>query len=484
MSEAAVNSFTGAFVGGRYRLLEQIGRGSVGTVHRARDEFLGRDVAIKLIAPPVLDADDLRRDEDEVKVLARLNHHGLVTLFDAGSDTSDLQGPRLYLVMELVDGPDLRDRLAQGPLPPLDVAQIGYDMAEALGYVHDHGVIHRDVKPANIMMFDYHNDPARVRAKLTDFGIAVMMEAPLAGGAFVGTAAYVSPEQAKGEALGPPSDIYSLGLVLLECLTGVVSYPGEALPSALARLLQGPEIPADLDPLWVRLLTSMTATDPASRPTARETAISLGEITLEEKDRRAFVAGAQADIAAAREAKYVANSATAIKKSVLAAALMAAEAASHARDVKAGAAACAALDMADTAAQTATDIQTRADALAIRVATAASTAADIVSASIASGGEVEGALIALQLAATVDAAAIAIAEETALVAAAVATAVASAATQAALAAAAAAAAFEREVTNAAAAVKRVATTTAHDLALNADAKAVEVAQAAIGPSRL
>jgi serine/threonine protein kinase len=181
VSEAAVNGSTGFFLGGRYRLLEQIGRGSVGTVHRARDEFLGRDVAIKLIAPPVVDADDLRRDEDEVKVLARLNHHGLVTLFDAGSDTSDAQAPRLYLVMELVDGPDLRDRLAQGPLPPLDVSQIGYDMAKALGYVHDHGVIHRDVKPANIMMFDYHNDAARVRAKLTDFGIAVMMEAPAAG---------------------------------------------------------------------------------------------------------------------------------------------------------------------------------------------------------------------------------------------------------------------------------------------------------------
>lgn len=287
VSEAAAKGSTGVFLAGRYRLLEQIGRGSVGTVHRARDEFLERDVAIKLIAPPVVDADDLRRDEEEVKVLARLNHHGLVTLFDAGSDTSDLQGPRLYLVMELVDGPDLRDRLAQGPLPSLDVAQIGYDMAKALGYVHDHGVIHRDVKPANIMMFDYHNDAARVRAKLTDFGIAVMMEAPVAGGAFVGTAAYVSPEQAKGLALGPPSDIYSLGLVLLECLTGVVSYPGEPLPSALARLLQSPDIPADLDPQWVRLLTSMTATDPAARPSARETAISLGEITLAEKDRQA-----------------------------------------------------------------------------------------------------------------------------------------------------------------------------------------------------
>ena len=200
-------------------------------------------------------------------------------------------------------------------------------------------------------------------------------------------------------------------------------------------------------------------------------------------ETKAFVAGAQVEIAAAREAKYVAKSAAATKRSVVAAALMTAEAASHARDVKAGAAACAALNMADTAAQTASGIQTRADALAMRVATAASKAADTVSASVVSGTEEEGALIALQLAATVDAAAIATAEETALAAAAVATAVASAATQAALAASAAAAAFEREVTNAAAAVQRVAITTARDLALNTDAKAVEVALAARGPSR-
>lgn len=284
MSEASVTGFGGARLGGRYRLLDEIGRGSMGTVHRARDEFLGRDVAVKLIEPPVVDAEALRRDEDEVKVLARLNHHGLVTLFDAGSDLSDAQRPRIYLVMELIDGPDLRDRLGQGSLSSADVAQIGYDLAMALGYVHDHGVVHRDVKPANIMMFDYGHDAARVRAKLTDFGIAMLMEAPLGGdGSFIGTAAYVSPEQAKGEPLGPASDIYSLGLVLLECLTGMRSFPGDPLPSALARLLRAPDIPADLDPQWLRLLAAMTATDPAARPTAREAATALAEITIAEK---------------------------------------------------------------------------------------------------------------------------------------------------------------------------------------------------------
>lgn len=289
MSEVSVRGLTSALLGGRYRLLDEIGRGSVGTVHRARDEFLERDVAVKVIEPPMVEPEDLRRDEDEVKLLARLNHHGLVTLFDAGSDLSDPGRPRIFLVMELIDGPDLRDRLAQGSMPPVDVAQIGYDVATALSYVHDNGVIHRDVKPANIMMFDYGTDATRVRAKLTDFGIAVLTEAPLRGGSgsFIGTAAYVSPEQAKEEPLGPPSDIYSLGLVLLECLTGVRSFPGDPLTSALARLLNRPEIPKDLDPQWVWLLTAMTATDPTARPSAGEAAIALGEIVVAEKGRLA-----------------------------------------------------------------------------------------------------------------------------------------------------------------------------------------------------
>ena len=259
----------------------------MGTVHRARDEFLGRDVAVKLIETPAVNSDALRRDKDEVKVLARLNHHSLVTLFDAGSDELGPQGPRIFLVMELIEGSDLRDRISKGPISPLDVGQIGYDMAQALDYVHDHGVIHRDVKPANILMFDYRNDADRVRAKLTDFGIAVMTKASLASdGSFVGTAAYVSPEQAKGETVGPPSDIYSLGLVLLECLTGVVSYPGEPLTSALARLLRPPSIPADLDPKWARMLTAMTDSNPDGRPSAAEVATAVEEIIVSEKGPR------------------------------------------------------------------------------------------------------------------------------------------------------------------------------------------------------
>jgi hypothetical protein len=304
--DASANGSGSALLGGRYRLFDEIGRGSVGTVHLARDEFLGRDVAVKLIVPPVVDADDLRRDEDEVKLLARLNHHGLVTLFDAGSDLSDPTRPRLSLVMEFIDGPDLRDRLARGALTSADVAQVGYDLAMALGYVHDHGVIHRDIKPANIMMFDYGHDAARVRAKLTDFGIAVLMEAPLAGGngSFIGTAAYVSPEQAKGEPLSPATDIYSLGLVLLECLTGVRSFPGDPLPSAVGRLLRGPDVPADLGPQWLSLLTAMTTTDPAGRPTAREAAVALGAIATAEKTRMGTASVLPPDEAARLEAVH------------------------------------------------------------------------------------------------------------------------------------------------------------------------------------
>lgn len=281
MVEAATDSTPDISLGGRYRLLERIGQGAKGTVHRARDEFLGRDVAVKLISTDALDEDQQRRDDDEVKVLARLSHHSLISLLDAGSDLSDPASPRVYLVMELVRGLDLRHRLREGTLPLRQLAQIGYDLAEGLDYIHRQSVVHRDIKPANVMLFDYGVDDARLRAKLTDFGIAA-----LAGtkgendSSLTGTVPYMSPEQVRSEPIVPASDVYSLGLVLLQCITREREFPGTAVESAVARLLRDPKIPADLDPHWSALLTAMTSMDPVERPSAREVSMALYELTV------------------------------------------------------------------------------------------------------------------------------------------------------------------------------------------------------------
>lgn len=265
----------GTILGGRYYVVEQIGSGAMANVYRAVDEFLGRDVAVKIVTKPGGN-DAPHDDEAELKVLARLNHHSLVTLLDAGVDRTEPQRPRVYLVMELVEGPDLKRRLMDGPLPPRHAAQIGHDLADALAYIHESGVIHRDVKPGNIMVFDYGHDAARMRAKLTDFGIALLADKPEASdGGFLGTAGYLSPEQARGERVGPASDVYSLGLVLLECLTGQQSFPGDPLQSALARLIEDPSIPASLEPEWQMLLAAMTARNPEDRPSSREVTQAL-----------------------------------------------------------------------------------------------------------------------------------------------------------------------------------------------------------------
>jgi hypothetical protein len=264
-------------LGGRYRVQERIASGSMATVYRASDEYLGRDVAVKIINRPASAAGPVPLD-DEVGILARVSHPGLVTLLDAGVDREGSGGPKVYLVMELVAGPDLRQRLADGPVASRDAALLGHDLADALEYIHRSGVIHRDVKPSNIMLFGYNQGSARMRAKLTDFGIALISEAPQGpdGGVF-GTAAYLSPEQARSEPVGPASDVYSLGLVLLECLTGRLAFPGDPLQSALARLIQDPPIPADLDEFWRTLLGAMTAADPQARPTARDISEALYE---------------------------------------------------------------------------------------------------------------------------------------------------------------------------------------------------------------
>jgi serine/threonine protein kinase len=263
-------------VGGRYRLGEVIGRGGMSSVYCARDEKLGRDVALKLFVPQAPDADELKRQEAEIQLLATLNHPSLVTLFDAGIDTRIPDEPRPFLTMELVEGQDLRSRIRHSPVPLDELAVIGAGIADALAYVHSLGIIHRDIKPGNILLVQVRpGEP--LRPKLTDFGIARIADATrlTATGAMVGTAAYLSPEQAMGSPLTPATDVYSLGLVLLECIKQTMEYPGSPVESAVARFHRAPEIPADLPSEWADLIRSMTAGDPLERPSAGDVEIAL-----------------------------------------------------------------------------------------------------------------------------------------------------------------------------------------------------------------
>jgi serine/threonine protein kinase len=215
-----------------------------------------------------------------MRLVANFNHPTLVTLYDAGTDTRVPDEPRTFLSMELIQGRDLHARLRGGPLKADEVAGIGAEVASALEYVHARRIIHRDIKPANILLAD-SRPGALPRTKLTDFGIARTLESTrlTATGLMVGTAAYLSPEQATGTVLGPASDIYSLGLVLLECLTGNLEYPGTSVESAVARLHRPPRIPDTFGPEWAALLKAMTAMEPSDRPAAGDIEAALRAVT-------------------------------------------------------------------------------------------------------------------------------------------------------------------------------------------------------------
>jgi len=273
-------------LGHRYQLKELIGRGGMASVYRATDDRLGRDVAIKVFRTVAIEQDDIQRQQAEINVLASLSHHSLVTLFDVGVHAASAERRQIFLVMELIDGKDLRDRLLDGPLSVRNIAQIGYDLAEGLDYIHGRGIVHRDIKPANILLAQY-SSRFRARAKLTDFGIALSPSSARLtdGGATSGTAAYLSPEQATGAEVGPPSDIYSLGLVLLECFTRELAFPGQPVPAAVARLLRDPEIPSSMSPAWRHLLTTMLARDPADRPEIGDVVLALRQAVITETGR-------------------------------------------------------------------------------------------------------------------------------------------------------------------------------------------------------
>nr|WP_277870778.1 serine/threonine-protein kinase [Cryobacterium breve] len=260
----------------RFRIDALLGTGGMASVYRATDLFLGRTVAVKLFRLDTADDAGPERQSGEVTVLASLNHFALVTLFDAGTAVIDGVS-RTFIVMELVDGTDLRSKIAAGALNPDEVAFMGADLAEALHYVHAQGIIHRDIKPANVLLAPSGFPGRAMHAKLADFGIARLFDATrlTATGSLLGTAGYLSPEQALGTTIGPPSDVYSLGLVLLECLTGERAFSGTAIESAMARLQRQPHIPAGLGQAWADVLSGMTTREPADRLSAGDAAVQL-----------------------------------------------------------------------------------------------------------------------------------------------------------------------------------------------------------------
>ena len=284
------DSAIGTVVNGRYRIVSLIGRGGMASVYRAADLELPREVALKLMPPGSTDPEEAFRQRNEVSTLASLSHHALVTLIDAGTDHTE-GGDRGFLIMELIDGPNLSEVLAE-PLPAGQIAHIAVDVAEALHCIHSNGIVHRDVKPANILLAPSVYPERRFHAKLADFGIARLIDAArlTSTGIIIGSATYLSPEQARGAAVGPASDVYSLGLVLLEALTGRKAFPGTTAETIGARLTVQPVVPTALGHGWTTLLAAMTSIDPSLRPAPMDIALAarqLAEDGAESEDETA-----------------------------------------------------------------------------------------------------------------------------------------------------------------------------------------------------
>ncbi|CAN5123322.1 hypothetical protein BH09ACT12_BH09ACT12_16430 [soil metagenome] len=255
-----------ARLGDRYEVGPLIGRGGMADVHRAHDTVLDRDVAVKLLRD--VSSVDARRFDEEARLLATLDHPNIVALLDAG-----VTDERPWIALELIEGSTLSQLMSSGPLDEQTVTRIGRDVADGLAHAHSFGVVHRDVKPSNVVL------SADGSAKLADFGIARLEDASSGitlTGHTVGTAAYLSPEQVRGEPITGAGDVYALGLVLLEALSGIRTYPGPPIEAAMARLHRSPLIPTSLPPGWPGLLASMTASAPMSRPTAADVAHRLG----------------------------------------------------------------------------------------------------------------------------------------------------------------------------------------------------------------
>jgi serine/threonine-protein kinase len=248
--------------GDRYEVEAPLGAGGMAEVWRGHDRVLNRTVAIKTLLPQFArDASFVDRFRREAQAAARLNHHGIVSVYDSGTD-----GDTPYIVMQYIEGRTLADFLGSGKtLPPMQAAKIAQEIAEALGVAHAHGVIHRDIKPANVMI------TREGKVLVMDFGIARLLsgaETAPQTSAVLGTASYLSPEQAQGQAVDARSDIYALGVVLYEMLTGRPPFTGDS-PMAIAYKQvnatppapssANPEVPPELDAVVMRALSKNRA---------------------------------------------------------------------------------------------------------------------------------------------------------------------------------------------------------------------------------
>ncbi len=253
---------SGGTLGDRYRLIRPIGHGGMADVYLADDERLGRPVAVKVLREQADGAAAEERFAAEAVTLAKLSHPALVTLLDTGV-TDD----RPYIVFEYVDGQDLGQLLKAGAMPSRAVRLALRDVADALSYAHSLGIVHRDVKPANILI---RTDG---RAQLADFGIARLLDQTVhhtSASQLVGSPAYLSPEQYSGDPVTASTDVFSLGLVVLEALTGQRPTPGTPAEVAAARFSTPVRFPDDLTVPWRVLIEEMTGRDPESRPSAED----------------------------------------------------------------------------------------------------------------------------------------------------------------------------------------------------------------------
>ncbi|MEV1083147.1 protein kinase [Streptomyces sp. NPDC050211] len=257
---------------GRYRLNESIGRGGMGEVWRAYDETLARPVAVKLLLPQDTDPTATSRFRLEAQTAARIDHPNVVGVLDFGEYDN-----RLFLVMELIEGASLARALAQsGALPADRVASIAAQAAAGLAAAHRQGIVHRDIKPANLLL------DADGTLKIGDFGIARFLDDPgaalTATGQIVGTSLYLAPERALGQPAGPASDVYALGCVLYQLLTGRPPFQADTAIAILHQHLDAAPVPPrelgipGLPPAFENYLLGLLAKDPEHRPTAQQAA--------------------------------------------------------------------------------------------------------------------------------------------------------------------------------------------------------------------